>query len=402
MKNAVSADITDARIYTPDGIVERGVLQIRAGKIDAITTLDRWSRDASGTISVYDAGGAELVPGFVDVHVHGGGGFDFMSDDPAQLAQICAFHASRGTTSLLATTLTAPHEDLKTAIRSIVRTMRDGSGGADGPAGAEIAGIHLEGPYLNPARCGAQNPEHIRHADLAELTEYVQLAEGHLRLVTLAPEIPGGFEAINYLRANGVTVSIGHSDAHYDLVVQAAEAGVSHVTHLFNGMRPLHHREPGVAGAALMLPELTVEMICDGIHIHPELVKYVWETKPKSRQVFVTDCIAACGLPDGRYTIGGLDCALHEGIVRLVNADGTMGSLSGSTLTLDRSLKNIMKWTNCTVEEALPALTVNPARQAGILAAKGTIEPGKDADFVLLDNDYCIKETWVSGAKIWG
>ncbi|MBB6729814.1 N-acetylglucosamine-6-phosphate deacetylase [Cohnella zeiphila] len=393
MKNEATFDLADARLYTPGAVLERGVLQVRGGRIAAAVPLQEWERNRDESVPVHDAAGANAIPGFVDVHVHGGGGYDFMTGNNGSLEEICLFHASKGTTALLATTVTAEHEELKVAVRMIVRAMKRGN------RGTEVAGIHLEGPYLNPIRAGAQNPAHIRLADPDEIRDYWVLSEGTVRLVTLAPEREGGMEALRFFRERGVTVSIGHSDATLEETRAAVSAGASHITHLFNGMRPFHHREPGLAGAALMLPELAVEMICDGIHIHPDAVRYVWGTKRRDRIVLITDCMGPAGKPDGHYSFDGMAAAMRGGVLHLVNEDGTEGSLAGSTLTMDRSLRNVMSWTGASLEEVLPALTIHPARQAGLADRKGSLEPGKDADFVLLDDSCKVQQTWVRGIR---
>lgn len=393
MNSQATFDLADVRLYTPSGVLERGVLQVRGGRIAAVVPLQEWERNRDASVPVRDGERARAVPGFVDVHVHGGGGYDFMTGNAGSLEEICLFHASKGTTSLLATTVTAEHGALKRAVGMIVREMKRGN------RGAEVAGIHLEGPYLNPVRAGAQSPAHIRPADLDEIREYWELSEGCVRLVTLAPEREKGMEALRFFRERGVTVSIGHSDATLAETRTAVSEGASHITHLFNGMRPFHHREPGLAGAALMLPELTVEMICDGVHIHPDAVRYVWQTKPRERIVLITDCMSPAGGPDGTYMFGGSPAVMRDGILHLVNPDGTEGSLAGSTLTLDRALRNVMRWTGASLEDVLPALTIQPARQAGIADRKGSLEPGKDADFVLLDDGCEVLQTWVKGVR---
>ncbi|MBB6671627.1 N-acetylglucosamine-6-phosphate deacetylase [Cohnella nanjingensis] len=393
MRNTASFDLAGARLYTPSAVIEKGVLEVREGRIHSVRTQEEWERSRDSGTAVRDAGGARVVPGFVDVHVHGGGGYDFMTGHDGSLEEIRLYHAAHGTTSLLATTVTAGREPIAEAIRMIVREMKRG-----GP-GAEVAGIHLEGPYLNPVRCGAQNPENIRAADLDEIRAFWDLSEGTVRLVTLAPELEGGLEATRFFRARGVTVSIGHSDASLAETREAVREGASHITHLFNGMRPFHHREPGLTGGALLLGELTVEMICDGIHIHPEAVRYVWETKPRDRIVFITDSMGPAGLPDGTFRFEGMTAAMRDGILRLVQADGTEGSLAGSTLTMDKAMRNVMQWTGASLEDVLPALTLHPARQAGLAGRKGSLEAGKDADFVWLNDDDTVAQTWVGGVR---
>lgn len=390
-----SLDIVDAEIYTEAGVVQRGALQVRDGRIARIVPMDQWVRPLEPDVAVYDVQGQALAPGFIDVHVHGGGGYDVMDGTQEALDGMSLFHASRGTTALLATTTTTGHEDIVRAIAAAGAACNRES------AGADIVGIHLEGPFLNVARCGAQNPAHIREMDLPLLQQYWETAGGHMRLITIAPEHPRAIESIRWLVERRVTVSAGHSDASYAIIKAAAEAGLSHVTHMFNGMRPLHHREPGVAGAALMLDSLAVELICDGHHVHPALVKYVWDTKPASQTLLITDSMSAAGLPDGDYQLGGLPVVKQGETIRLKTADGSEGSLAGSGLTMEEAFRNFIGWTGATLAEALLPLSANPARQAGVDAWKGSLAPGKDADFILLQDGLRVGETWVRGQRVF-
>lgn len=394
--SGIDIDIVDAEIISGHEWFERGVLQIRGGKVHAILSLEEWENSSRNSlVHVYDAAGRSVIPGFVDVHVHGGGGFDVMSRRKSDLEGMSLFHASRGTTSFLATTLTAGHSELLEAVRVA------GECTLQRMPGAQIAGIHLEGPYLNPIRCGAQNPEHIREVDLEELRQYWEASQGQLKLITLAPEHPQAEACTRFLTEQGVTVSLGHSDADFETVKKIVQSGASHATHLFNGMRPLHHREPGVAGASLMLDEITVELIADGIHVHPEWVKYVMRTKGSERVVMVTDCIGQAGTKDGTFDFGGLPAMMIDGVAYLRLEDGKAGSLAGSTLSLERSLQNVRSWTGLPLGELLPAYTRNPARQAGCLNQKGTLYPGKDADFLLLGAEGQVEETWVCGRRVY-
>ncbi|MFC7681620.1 N-acetylglucosamine-6-phosphate deacetylase [Paenibacillus sp. GCM10028914] len=389
-------DIIDAKILTGHESFERGVLQIRGGLVEEILSLEQWERSSRDSlIPVNDASGRTLIPGLVDVHVHGGGGFDVMSRRKSDLEGMSLFHASRGTTSFLATTLTAGHNELIEAVRVVGECMQEGT------SGAQIAGIHLEGPYLNKIRCGAQNPEHIRNVNLEEIRQYWDASQGQIKLITLAPEHEQAEVSTRWLTERGVTVSVGHSDADFETVRKIVSAGASHATHLFNGMRPLHHREPGVAGASLMLNEITVELIADGIHVHPEWIKYVWSTKGSEKVVMVTDCIGQAGMMDGTFDFGGLPAMMVDGIAYLRLEDGSAGSLAGSTLSLEKSLRNFLEWTGLPLKDLLPAYTSNPARQAGCLSHKGTLSPGKDADFLLLGHEGKLEETWVRGRKVY-
>ncbi|MFC4776751.1 N-acetylglucosamine-6-phosphate deacetylase [Paenibacillus sp. GCM10023252] len=386
-----SMAIINANIYTPEGIIHRGVMVIKDGMIARISAEGAAVEPDTTTI---DAEGRLLLPGFVDVHVHGGGGYDMMkaAEDKVSLDGMSRFHAAHGTTSFLATTLTSNDKVLKAALQAAAEQIEQGM------TGAEAIGIHLEGPFLSPKRCGAQNPLHMQTPRLEAVTAYLEAAKGHIRLLTIAPELEHAGEAIPYLASEGVTVSIGHSDAGYRHVAEAVQRGASHVTHLFNGMSPLHHREPGVAGSALMLDQLTVELICDGIHSTPEIIEYVFRTKPASTVVCITDAIVAAGCPDGEgYFLGDLPIRVSDGRAELMEG----GNLAGSTLTMDAALRNVLTWTGKPLEQVLPAFTSNPARQAGCADRKGSLQVGMDADFVLLSADHYVQSTYVRGRCVY-
>lgn len=386
--------ITNADIYTPETIVRGGTIAIQDGRI-----LRVYAEHTPPVIGdediVIDAEGRQLVPGLIDVHVHGGGGFDAMSGRSADIEGMCAFHASHGTTALLVTTLTDSPEKLRDAVAAVAEAAGKPASGAD------VLGIHLEGPYFNEVRTGAQNPAHLRAPDLNELQDLHGLSGGRVRLLSIAPELEGAEACVRWATEEGITVSIGHSDAKHAEVKRAIEWGASHVTHLFNGMRPLHHREPGVAGAALMHDELTVELICDGVHVHEELIPWVIDVKPQDKVVCITDCMAAAGLPDGEYRLGDLPVRSIAGQVHLIEASGDVGALAGSVLTMHQALLNVMRVTGKSLFEVLPYFTVNPAKEAGEAETKGSIQPGKDADFLLLDEDLRLVATYVRGTRVY-
>ncbi|OUM98575.1 MAG: N-acetylglucosamine-6-phosphate deacetylase [Paenibacillaceae bacterium ZCTH02-B3] len=388
--------IRNANVYLPDRVLAGGSVYVSGGRIARICGPEDGAPETADD-DVWDAGGLHLVPGFVDLHVHGGGGADVMdaAEDEGAIGQIARFHAAHGTTSWLATTMTAPRRELARAVEGAARAMERGA--ADG--GAEMLGLHLEGPFLNPRRCGAQNPAAIRPFDRVEMEELLERGRGAVRLVTLAPECGDALRGIGALRGRGVTVSIGHSEADAATVRRAIEAGASHVTHLFNAMNPLHHREPGIVGTALIRDELTVELICDGFHVHPDVVRLVFSVKRRDRIALVTDAIAAAGMPDGDgYWLGGLPVIVKEG--KTVLRDG--GNLAGSCLTMDEALKRTIAFTGLTLAEVLPALTLNPARQIGADDRKGSIEVGKDADLVVLGPDLSVVRTFVGGVPVHG
>lgn len=375
-------------VFAEEGKIEGGhVLVLPDGTIGAIAAqLPAVIEDHARIIPL---DGDMIVPGFIDVHVHGGNGFAVMEGTYEQLDGMSRFHASQGTTAFLATTGGAgtDEEGNIAALKAVAQAMEQGL------SGAALAGIHMEGPFLNEKRKGAFKVHELRMPDLGEMERYIAAAGGHLKLITVAPELPGGMELVRLLTERGVTVSIGHSDATFEEVSEAVRNGVTHTTHHFNGMRPLHHREPGVAGAGLMLPELTTELIADGIHVHPALAKLLYEVKGEMNVCVVTDAVHCTGLPDGVY-----------GRQRVTNGkiylDG-MDTLAGSSLTMIQAFRNVLDYTGLPIEKVLPSMTLVPAREGGIDGRKGSIAIGKDADFLILDRGLSLKATYVQGKEVY-
>jgi N-acetylglucosamine-6-phosphate deacetylase len=329
--------------------------------------------------------GGVITPGFVDIHVHGGDGADFMDADPQANARVIEFHARHGTTALAATTLSASRSDLKKAVKAIVKTSS--------PRGAEICGINLEGPYINRRRAGAQDRSSIRHADIDELGVLIAAAPELHWLMTLAPEIAGARELIEEFRGR-VTFALGHTSADHATAVAALEWGASHFTHLFNAMTPLLHREPGVVGAALASADATAELIADGIHVHPAVLRIAARAMPR-RIALVTDAIRACGMPDGTYKLYGYDVTVADGSARL--ADGT---LAGSVLTMRAAVENMVDLAGLPIELVLPLATEVPARILGVHTRKGRIARKFDADLVVLDEKFRIEHVFARGEKV--
>jgi len=378
--------LTNGRIYTPDRLIESGFIQVDTfGKIVAIGVMNELE-DIEMDV-VIDLGGKQLLPGFIDVHIHGGDGCSFMDASYETIEKITQFHARNGTTALLATTSTSSKDKILTALERLVEAQKQGVSGSD------IVGIHLEGPFINEKRSGAQDKDTILAPDLHVLNEFVSAAAGTMRLVTLAPERENGLELVKYLVENNITVTAGHSDASYDEVIEAVQAGITHTTHHFNGMRPIHHRDPGLAGAGLLLPELTTELIADGFHVHPEMIKLLFQIKGSDKVCLITDAVFCAGLPDGEYdrvTVTNGEVYLKDG-----------SSLAGSSLTMMKALKNVLHFTGLSLEEVLPSLTQVPARQAGISDVKGSLEVGKDADFLIVDEKLDIQSTYVRGRNVF-
>lgn len=375
----------NGRFYTPDAIIDNGrMLVSSSGHIEAIGGSEIQADQDTDTL---DLAGGTILPGFIDVHVHGGNGFQVMEGAYSHLDEMSRFHAAHGTTSFLATTSTNSKEQTIKALQNAAAAKEIGLSGAD------LLGVHLEGPFINDKRRGAQKREHIRLPSPEELGEYID-ASGHtIRLVTLAPEVEGGFAAVEWLVGRGITVSIGHSDATYAQVEQAVKLGANHTTHHFNGMSALHHREPGVAGAGLIMSEFTTELIADGIHVHPAVVKLIFATKTPWNVCMITDAVTCAGLPDGDYG----SVTMTNGQVYL--KDGS--SLAGSSLTTIQALRNVLKFTGYPLERILPSLTLVPARQIKVQDRKGSLEAGKDADFLVVDDDLQIRSTYVKGTQVY-
>ncbi|MBS4220438.1 N-acetylglucosamine-6-phosphate deacetylase [Bacillus sp. FJAT-49711] len=384
MKNQVTL-FKNASIFMLDRIIDQGwILVNENGKIEEI---GEGSPEVLTHDVIVDVQGKSIIPGLIDVHIHGGNGYSFLDGRYDSLAEISAFHAKHGTTAFLATTSTASKERIIKALTCAAESFEKGMPGAD------LVGVHLEGPFINEKRSGAQEKSDIRLPSINEIDEYMEASKNLIKLVTLAPEVKNGYEAVKYFNDLGVTVSIGHSDANFKEVIEAIQSGATHTTHHFNGMSPLHHREPGVAGAGLVLKELTTEIIADGIHVHPEMVKLLFEMKGVWNICAITDAVFCAGLPDGEYE----RVYVTDGQVYL--SDGS--TLAGSTLTMIQSLKNVISFTGYSLFDVLPSYTMVPARQAKIDHLKGSIEKGKDADFLIIDDEFSILSTYVKGLEVF-
>jgi len=337
-----------------------------------------------------DAAGLLIAPGFIDLHVHGAGGGMCEDADPAALDRISRTLARGGVTSFLATLAALPAERLRAAVEIIADY-------AGSEPGARVAGIHLEGPYLNPRRAGAQTAASMRLPSIEEFDALQAVARGHIRLITVAPELEGAPPFIAAVRACGITLALGHSDATAAESGLGVDAGATHVTHLCNAMRGLHHREPGLVGVALTDDGLSVELICDGYHVAPDVVDLVWRCKPRGTVVLVSDGVAALGMPDGDYELFGVACSKRAGAVRLRNSD----RLAGSCLSLDCAVRNLRQWfPHWPLEDILAAATSSPARVIDD-ASIGVIAEGRAGDVVMLDGALGVVATIRDGAIIW-
>ena len=330
------------------------------------------------------AGDDIIVPGFVDLHCHGGGGHTFTTGDVTAARGAADFHLGHGTTTMLASLVSSPFELMRDATAAYLPLVRD----------RVLAGVHYEGPYLSGARCGAQNPEFLRDPSVAELTELVKLGEGAVRMVTVAPELPGAAEAIAFLRAHGVLAAIGHTDATYEQAKAGLAAGGTVGTHLFNGMRPPHHREPGPV-IGLLDSAAVCELIADNIHLHPGMLAFAARAAGPDRAALITDAMDATGMPDGTYELGGQEVVVADRVARLARN----GSIAGSTLTMDAALRNTVA-AGIPLADAVAMASTTPARVLGLDDEVGALEAGLRADFVVLDAELRVKRVMRSGAWV--
>ncbi|UIX33036.1 N-acetylglucosamine-6-phosphate deacetylase [Streptomyces sp. GQFP] len=366
-----------AKLVLPTGITDGAQLAIEGTRI---------AEHPHQNAHEIDVRGHWLIPGFVDLHNHGGGGASFTSGTAEDVLKGIHTHRTHGTTTLVASTVTGDMDTLTAQAGLLSELAEQG----------DIAGVHFEGPFISPCRKGAHSEELLRDPDPAEVRKLIDAARGHARMVTLATELPGGLDSVRLLAEHGVIAAIGHTDATYEQTVEAIDAGATVATHLFNAMPALGHRAPGPIAALLEDERITVELINDGTHLHPASLQLAFHSAGADRVAFITDAMDAAGFGDGRYLLGPLEVEVSEGVARLVEG----GSIAGSTLTLDRAFRRAVTVDHIPVVDAVAALSANPARLLGMYDRVGSLEPGKDADLVLLDADFALKGVMRKGSWV--
>ena len=351
------------RVVTDQGLVESGWVEVEGELI-----VDRGIGEPHKSVD-FDLRGRALIPGFVDQHCHGGGGNTFITTDAAEAFRAAELHLRHGTTSIMASLVTGTREALTEQIRTLTPLVDQDV----------LLGIHLEGPWLSTLHCGAHDSALLRAPDGAEVGELLAVGGGRIKMVTIAPELPGSIQAIHQILRAGAVVAIGHTDANYEQAKLAIEAGATVATHLSNAMRPLHHRDPGAIGALMEDPRVTVELIADGVHVHPAVLRLVHNEAGTARVALITDAMGAAGAPDGRYLLGQLEVDVVDGTARLVEG----GAIAGSTLTLDWAMRYVVLEGGVSLDQVVQMLSTNPARMMG-LDDRGVIAPGKRADLLVL------------------
>jgi N-acetylglucosamine-6-phosphate deacetylase len=390
---------TAGRLLTPTDPVEHPLVLVEQGRILDISA--RNGRQLPAGISACDFGDGVIAPGYVDLHIHGSAGYDVMDDTAEALLAVEQLLARHGVTSYFPTTVTAP---INTTLRALERLAnaieareRNSNSNKDGKIRALPLGIHLEGPFLSHARRGVHPPENLLAPTLAWFEQFWQAARGRIRMMTIAPELEGASEVIAEAARRGVCVSLGHSDADFAAAERGIAAGARHATHTFNAMPPLDHRtldhrSPGILGAVLTDGRVSADIIADGVHLDPAIVKLFAQAKGPEQTVLITDAISATGMPDGRYRLGSFEVDVRDGKCM---ADG---KLAGSVLTMDRAVRNLARYAEWNLPQAVAAATRNPARAARI-ANKGALAAGADADFVVLSSEGEVLRTFIGGVE---
>jgi N-acetylglucosamine-6-phosphate deacetylase len=377
--------ITASRLITPIEWIESPVVVVEDGHITALQSRSDAEIPAGQHLNFPDL---ILVPGFIDIHIHGGAGRDAMEADESALAQIERQLVKHGVTAYLPTTVTAPQERILKALDGLGKLIATAN---KNRGRATPLGIHLEGPFISHVKRGVHPPQDLLPPSPQTLDRFWQASAGNIRMMTIAPELPGATETIQYARTLGVHSSLGHSNATYKEAQAGISAGADHATHTFNAMRALDHRDPGILGAVLEDNELTADIIADGIHVHPSVLKLFLRAKGDDRAILITDAISATGMPDGIYSLGGLEVQVSNGRCEY------QGKLAGSVLTLDRAIRNVMSFAGWQLQQAVRLATLNPAERLGISDQRGMLAPGRRADLVVLTPEGQVAHTIIGG-----
>jgi len=383
--------LTAATLFTPLERIERPLLLLEDGVIAEVSS--RASREAPQNCRVVDLGDAVLAPGFIDIHIHGGAGHDVMEPDPAALPAVERLLATHGVSSYLPTTVTAPVDATLTALEQLANAIEAAENEPSGELRARPLGIHLEGPFISHARRGVHPPENLLPPTVNAFELLWQAARGHIRVMTIAPELDGALEVIREAVRRGVCVSLGHSDADLNATRAAVAAGARHATHTFNAMRPLGHRDPGIVGEVLTNSALTADIIPDGVHLDPTIVQLLLRARGPEAAVLITDSTAATGMPEGRYRLGSFEVEVKDGKCL------AGGKLAGSVLTMDGAVRNVMQFSQWSLQDAVRLATCNPARVSS-LTGRGTLKAGAVADLVVLEPDGQVRSTIIHGRGI--
>ena len=381
-----------SRILTPQEELLDAVILVEGGRITAIGHRDE-VKIPEGAVD-YVASGMTVVPGFVDVHIHGAGGHDVMEASPAALNCITSTVARHGTTSILATTVTAPVDETCKSLEGIAQYIRSHEQQENTGLAAEILGIHLEGPFISKTRRGVHPSDSITRPSIEILDKFRAASDGLISILTVAPEVSGALDLIRATVTNGIVAAIGHTDADYEQARAAIQAGARHAVHFYNAMRPFSHRDPGVIGAVLTEPDVTAEIIADGVHVAGPAIQVLLGTKGFDTVLLASDGTAATGMPDGNFRLGNFEVTVKDGVCR-----NSEGKLAGSTLTLDRALRYIVSL-GVPLIDALRMATILPARRLGLAGTKGIIAIGADADLVVLTPDLRVAGVMTRGAGL--
>lgn len=378
--------INNLMVHSEKETYKNGYIKVVDGKIAEVGPASQYKQDDDAKVITLSPD-YQAIPGAIDIHIHGASNSDAMDATHDALSTMAKTLPKEGTTSFLATTMTQSTQAIESALLNAGKYIENQT-----QENAEIVGVHLEGPFISPARKGAQPEDYIVDPDVTLFKRWQEMAKNQIKLVTLAPEQPNGLDLAAHLRGTGVVASIGHSDATYDQIDEAIQAGTTHVTHLYNGMRGLHHREPGVLGAAYLRDELYVELIADGIHCRPEMIKLAYNQITSERMILITDSLRAKWLEKGTYDLGGQPVNVDE--TKATLSDGT---LAGSILKMNDAIKNTMKYTGCSMTDIIKMTAENPAKQLRIFDRKGSIQVGKDADLVILNDRLDVEMTFCRG-----